>query len=173
MALSEIWLVEFLSEIWLVELCSVCDTGIANFFTFVTGVLLMLNSICVVGSLVSEVCTSTKATQYRGLLCIIGSQIHMLWFSTSNSPVAQVGKYAQACQLYSSLVPRSYPLTRRDGLVNQVEFLWLAHTCDSFEITVVGPNEHTHTFVWCCPASVGFAQVRTNCIDWMLWGPSC
>ena len=28
----------------------------------------------------------------------------------------------------TSLVPRPHPLTRRNGLVNQVEFLGLAHT---------------------------------------------
>ena len=30
--------------------------------------------------------------------------------------------------VYTSLVPRPHPLTRRNGLVNQVEFLGLAHT---------------------------------------------
>ena len=30
--------------------------------------------------------------------------------------------------VHASLIPRPHPLTRRNGLVNQVEFLWLAHT---------------------------------------------
>ena len=44
--------------------------------------------------------------------------------------VSQRLKYSANCNLIPgsvSLVPRPHPLTRRNGLVNQVEFLGLAH----------------------------------------------
>ena len=45
--------------------------------------------------------------------------------SLASQTVTRVGE--SLVKLSSSLVPRPHPLTRRNGLVNQVEFLGLAH----------------------------------------------
>ena len=47
---------------------------------------------------------------------------------TKNWAVRRAENEANSGRVRTSLVPRPHPLTRRNGLVNQVDFLGLAHT---------------------------------------------
>ena len=59
-----------------------------------------------------------------------------VWESCENcSKHFQAWECGSYCFSYTSLIPRSHPLTRRNGLVNQIKFLELVHT-----LTTVSPS---------------------------------
>ena len=66
--------------------------------------------------------------QYVGNACGTVGLLHSLGNCTNYLTFSRWPQWLMfVCQLVASLVPRPHPLTRRNSLVNQVEFLGLVH----------------------------------------------